>query len=80
MDNHERKIAALKLIVELSETIIAMVKASNGPMGLPGGHIYIHVMNVMTADEFEAFMDMIVKSGFLRKSGQCYFWVKDMYT
>lgn len=61
----------LQAIRELAVTVIELCGAA-GPMGVPGGHLYTHMMSAMNLDQFESFMGTLVRLGKLRKSNECY--------
>ena len=78
MTNEDKKTAAMKATLEIARVIIEAVKASDKTTGAPGGHLYAACMNIMSLDQFESLMGMLVRVGFLEKRGQCYFWLKDL--
>lgn len=59
-------------IVELANTIVDAVKASPSPLGVPGGHLYAATMSVLSLDQFNQIMGVLVKLGKLERHGECY--------
>lgn len=66
-----------RAVVEFAQGMIDAVKAG-GDLGTPGGILYGPLMGRFSLDQFNDFMGGLVKGGFLRKSGQLYFYVKDL--
>ena len=61
------------IIQVVTDAIVEAVKAA-GPTGAPGGVIYAALMtHGCTLEQYEAFMDALVRAGKLRKSGHLYF-------
>lgn len=66
---------ALLAYVQLCNAVVDAVKEA-GPQGAPAGPMYAAFMSVgMSLEQFERMMDLLVKSGRLRKSGHLYFYV-----
>ena len=54
------------------EAVIEAVRVS-GPMGAPGGTIYMGLMQVgCSLNQYEQIMAALVQNGFLRRDGECY--------
>lgn len=68
----------IKAFREICKVMVEAVKAGDQTMGTPGGHLYAAVMGYMSLGQFEQLMALLVGGGYLRKRGQCYFWVKDL--
>jgi hypothetical protein len=48
-----------------------------GPLGAPGGVIYAALMHVgCTLEQYEQLMGALVRSGRVRREGECYFAVE----
>lgn len=62
-----------RLIVDLCGSIIDAV-AESGPSGIPGGTLYAGLMSAgCTMQQFDALMELCVRSGRITKSGQLYY-------
>jgi hypothetical protein len=73
MLTHQQKLSLL----EVAKAIVESVKAG-GDQGAPGGVLYAATMGMMNLSQFESIMGTLVERGYLRKSGQLYFHVKDL--
>lgn len=69
--------AEKKQIVLACQAIIDAVKAG-GDLGAPGGVLYAALLDQLTLEQFESLMRGIVGAGCLRKSGELYFFVKNL--
>ena len=63
--------AAMAMTAAVTETI-----RECGADGAPGGVLYAALMANVTLEGFERMMELIVRTGLVRKSGQCYYWVE----
>jgi hypothetical protein len=60
-------------IAQVLAALVETIKAA-GPSGAPGGVMYAALMTQgCTLEQFEALMGCLVRSGVVRKSGNCYF-------
>lgn len=64
----------LVALVELGAAIVEVIRSRKDGFGVPGGELYSHVMNVLDVHAFDAMMKSIVKTGLVRKEGECYFY------
>jgi hypothetical protein len=63
-----------KALVVLALALAETIKES-GPSGVPGGILFMGVMNKypnLTASEFESIMSVVCQVTGIRKEGQCY--------
>jgi hypothetical protein len=65
---------SVQAIVEVATALLEAVEAS-GSNGAPGGHLYAASMGLLSLDQFERIMGMLVKSGRIRKVGHVYYKV-----
>ncbi len=66
-----------QLLLALLQTFVDAVK-EGGSHGAPGGVLYSAVMDKMTLEQFQTCMNVLVNTGCLRRSGQLYFFVRDL--
>jgi hypothetical protein len=63
----------------ISKAIVQTVKAAGEPVGAPGGILYAALMaSGCTLSQFQSIMYALIGAGYLRQSGECYHWVKDL--
>lgn len=61
------------VVAAIATAILETVKEA-GPMGAPGGVLYLALMSVgISLSLFETIMSVLVKTGKVTKRGQCYF-------
>ena len=71
-----QQISALRAI---GQAIIETVKESDPIIGAPGGILYAALITSgCTLSQFQQIMSGLVRAGYLRQSGECYHWVKDL--
>lgn len=69
----EQKVQA---VMAMMDAILEVVEES-GPVGVPAGPMYAAFMSWgCSLEQFQQLMDGLVRGGFLRHSGHCYFFVK----
>ena len=61
----------MKVLLALADVITDVVRAA-GPEGVPGGHLYAHLMKYLTLGQFESLMSALVGAGRVKKAGQVY--------
>lgn len=71
------KPAQNQMLRALLQTFVDAVKVG-GAHGAPGGILYAAVMDKMNLQQFETCMNVLVNTGCLRKSGQLYYFVRDL--
>ena len=69
----------IQAIRAIGKAIIDTVKDSSPAVGAPGGHLYAALMaSGCTLSQFQSIMGTLVRAGYLRQSGECYHFVKDL--
>lgn len=66
------------VVLELMSAIVDSVRAgtkANPAIGVPGGHLYAALMDMLNLDQFERIMGTLISVGLVTKRGQCYFSV-----
>lgn len=69
---NEREKRTLKVAYETCEAIVETV--NKAPMGVPCGPLYMALMHVwpnLTSAGFNEFVDLLVKTGKVRRVGHC---------
>lgn len=64
------------VILTICNSFIEAVKVG-GSQGVPAGHMYAAVMGQMSLNDFQTIMDVLVSRGFVRKTGDVYYHLKD---
>lgn len=54
-------------ILAIATTLEEAIKAS-GPNGIPSGHLYSHVMNHLSLDEYNVFIGVLKEAGKITES------------
>jgi hypothetical protein len=62
----------LKLAIDLIKVIYDGINAS-GKMGMPSGHIYGALMNMMSLETYEKAINIMVNNGLIEKRGDLLF-------
>ena len=69
----------MQAVRAIGKAIVESVKEADPVVGAPGGILYAALMaSGCSLSQFQSIMDTLVRAGYLRQSGQCYHWVKDL--
>lgn len=71
----------VQAVRQLAKGFVETVKEAQdagGGIGVPGGIMYAALMDKLSLSQFEQIMGGLVKAGYLRKAGDCYFHVRDL--
>ena len=72
-------IQQIQAVREIGQAIVQTVKEAGEPVGAPGGILYAALMaSGCSFSQFQSIMGTLVRAGYLRQSGDCYHWVKDL--
>ena len=66
-----RQEALTQMILALFETV-----KEAGPRGAPSGPMYAACMNLMSLDQYQTIMGILVKSGKIRLSNHVYYFIE----
>ena len=71
------KTATRDPVVEIAAALLEAVESSTSSFGVPGGHLYAATMSILSLDQFQAIMGVLVKIGKVERHGECYRAVKE---
>jgi len=71
-DAKQEKVSAL---FEFLQALVEVVKAGDS-LGVPAGHMYAMLMSKMSLDQFNILMSSLVRSGKIKLSNHCYYYVE----
>lgn len=72
MSDRESKQA--RAILEIVSAMYDVIK-SRGNNGIPSGHLYAELMPILSLDQYQRFVSLLVKSGKVRESGHVLYYV-----
>jgi len=64
-----------RTILEFTSALMDTVRQA-GHMGVPCGHLYAATMSVLSLEQYQKFEALLLKTGKVRKSGHCLYYVE----
>lgn len=58
---------AIRAILQIGDALIEAIESF--PQGIPSGHLYAHVMGLMSLQDYEAVIGILVKANRVRRKG-----------